>query len=276
MNAKNFEIAYREYIALFEDKMIPALMQTAVVDENIRNLDGQIDNQRDLTRKPLEAIRSTLKEESDNGDLIFDTIFKTSRAWSIGITVSGVIGAMLIGFLLTRSLTLTLRTVTQILSAGSSEVTSAAGQMAESAQSLSASSTQAAASLEETVARLEELTSMVNFNSNNMRTAATLSQESTDIAKHSDKEMSDLVVAMTEISDSSKKMRDIITAIDDIAFQTNLLALNAAVEAARAGEQGKGFAVVADAVRALALRSAVSAKEIDSLIKGRYFNSKSK
>ncbi|MCB0368242.1 MAG: hypothetical protein KDD45_02095 [Bdellovibrionales bacterium] len=72
---------------------------------------------------------------------------------------------------------------------------------------------------------------------------------------------------MNDISSSSKKIEEIITVIDDIAFQTNLLALNAAVEAARAGEQGKGFAVVADAVRSLAQRSSVSAKEISNLIK---------
>lgn len=183
------------------------------------------------------------------------------------ISIVGVLAATLIGILLTKSLTTALRSVTQTLASGSEEVTHASQQLSHAAQSLSTSSTEAAASLEETVASLEQLYGMVNQNSANSKNAASLSKESASLAVVGDQEMSQLVAAMTEISESAKKMSDIITVIDDIAFQTNLLALNASVEAARAGEQGKGFAVVADAVRALAQRSAGSAKEIDTLIK---------
>lgn len=267
IQADEFEKAYRGYLDLFESKMIPALKQSNTIDANIRSIDGLIDQQRDLTRKPLEAIATSLKNESSKGDEVFDSIFKSGQSWSIAISAIGALGAALIAFLLSRSLTSSLRSVTQTLASGSSEVTQASGQMAQAAQTLSASSTEAAASLEETVASLEQLANMVKLNSDNSKNAATLSQESTTIAEVGDKEMSELVVAMNEISNSSRKMSDIITVIDDIAFQTNLLALNASVEAARAGEQGKGFAVVADAVRALAQRSATSAKEIDNLIK---------
>ncbi|MBO9665536.1 MAG: MCP four helix bundle domain-containing protein [Bdellovibrio sp.] len=140
-------------------------------------------------------------------------------------------------------------------------------QLNEAGNSLSQSSTEAAASLEETVAALEELTSMVQMNSDNAKQAAALSVSSREAAETGENEIKTLITSMTEISQSSKKIEEIISVIDDIAFQTNLLALNAAVEAARAGEQGKGFAVVAEAVRALAQRSASSAKDISSLIK---------
>ncbi len=154
----------------------------------------------------------------------------------------------------------------RLTSAGSQVVTSVE-QLNEAGNSLSQSSTEAAASLEETVAALEEMTSMVQMNSDNAKQAAALSASSRDSAEQGEKEIQTLILSMTGISQSSKKIEEIIHVIDDIAFQTNLLALNAAVEAARAGEQGKGFAVVAEAVRALAQRSASSAKDITSLIK---------
>ncbi|AFY01159.1 HAMP domain-containing methyl-accepting chemotaxis protein [Bdellovibrio bacteriovorus] len=153
------------------------------------------------------------------------------------------------------------------LTTAGGQVASAVEQLNEAGNSLSQSSTEAAASLEETVAALEEMTSMVQMNSDNAKQAAALSASSRDSAEQGEKEIQHLITSMTSISQSSKKIEEIIHVIDDIAFQTNLLALNAAVEAARAGEQGKGFAVVAEAVRTLAQRSAASAKDISSLIK---------
>ncbi|WII72046.1 methyl-accepting chemotaxis protein [Bdellovibrio sp. 22V] len=157
--------------------------------------------------------------------------------------------------------------IAERLTGAGNQVASAVEQLNEAGNSLSQSSTEAAASLEETVAALEEMSSMVQMNSDNAKQAAALSASSRDAAETGEREIQTLIQSMTEISKSSKKIEEIISVIDDIAFQTNLLALNAAVEAARAGEQGKGFAVVAEAVRALAQRSAAAAKDITTLIK---------
>lgn len=155
----------------------------------------------------------------------------------------------------------------------SSDLTSSAGGISESLRQLHANgselanlSTHAAASVEETAASLEEISSMVKQNTNNAQTAAGLSLESATLAKSGEAEMLKLINIMSEMEASSKRIEEITTIIDDIAFQTNLLALNASVEAARAGEHGKGFAVVAEAVRSLAQRSAVAAKDIGALV----------
>lgn len=153
------------------------------------------------------------------------------------------------------------------LSESNQQVSGAIHHLTTAGQELSTHATESASSLEEAVASLEEITSMVKINSENARQAANLSNSSSEEAIKGESEIHNLITSMKEISESSKKIEEIINVIDDIAFQTNLLSLNAAVEAARAGEQGKGFSVVAEAVRALAHRSSIAAKDITTLIK---------
>ena len=139
-------------------------------------------------------------------------------------------------------------------------------QIADGNNDLSQRTEEQASTLEETAASMEELTSTVKSNAENSKQARELAHTASHIAVQGGEAMSLVVGTMDSIADSSKKITDIISVIDSIAFQTNILALNAAVEAARAGEQGRGFAVVASEVRSLAQRSASAAKEIKELI----------
>ena len=142
----------------------------------------------------------------------------------------------------------------------------ASSEIASGNQDLSQRTEQQAANLEETAASMEELTSTVRQNAEHARQANQLAVGAADVAAKGGHVAQSMVSTMSGIEQSSRKIADIISVIDGIAFQTNILALNAAVEAARAGEQGRGFAVVASEVRTLAQRSAGAAKEIKTLI----------
>jgi methyl-accepting chemotaxis protein len=155
--------------------------------------------------------------------------------------------------------------VSQIQKA-SETINTAAKEIAAGNNDLSHRTEEQAASLEETAASMEELTSTVQANSQNAKHANQLAVDATDIAGKGVKVVGQVVSTMEGINESSRKVVDIISVIDGIAFQTNILALNAAVEAARAGEQGRGFAVVAVEVRNLAQRAAAAAAEIKGLI----------
>ncbi|ETC88277.1 methyl-accepting chemotaxis protein I, serine sensor receptor [Xanthomonas hortorum pv. carotae str. M081] len=152
------------------------------------------------------------------------------------------------------------------IKASAISIKGAASEIAAGNQDLSQRTEQQAANLEETAASMEELTSTVKQNAEGARQANQLAIGAASVASQGGDVVGKVVQTMSGIEASSKKIADIISVIDGIAFQTNILALNAAVEAARAGEQGRGFAVVASEVRTLAQRSSAAAKEIKGLI----------
>lgn len=164
----------------------------------------------------------------------------------------------------------TINQLTQVMktiSAAVHEVLRASDEIAAGNADLSQRSEHQASTLEETAASIEEMSATLKNNADSATTVASEAAQARNLAEAGDQVVVDAVRAMEAILDSSKRIHDIISVIDEIAFQTNLLALNAAVEAARAGEHGRGFAVVASEVRSLSQRSANAAKEIKNLIK---------
>lgn len=169
-------------------------------------------------------------------------------------------------FLALKSMNASLSQIIDNVRATSNLIRASAEKTALDSTDLSARTSSQAASLQETASAMEELTGTVRQNAENAQQANVIVQAASDVAGRGGQVVTDVVNTMEAIRTGSKKVVEIISVIDGIAFQTNILALNAAVEAARAGEQGRGFAVVASEVRALAQRSASAASEIKHLI----------
>jgi len=193
-------------------------------------------------------------EKVANGDLTSD-IKETFSTDETGILIRAI-----------KKMNGTLNTIVQDVRTGSTNVEYATREIAIANMDLSARTETQAAALEQTASAMEEITSTIQINSDNAQQANELAHKASEIAIHGGERMTEVVETINSINESSRKIVEIISVIDGIAFQTNILALNAAVEAARAGEQGRGFAVVAAEVRNLAQRSAGAAKEIKELI----------
>ena len=206
---------------------------------------------RSITRPLGEAVEVARRVAA--GDL-------TSRVQSKGSDET----AKLLGAL--REMNVGLSDIVTSIREGAESIAVGAQQVASGNQQLSSRTEEHASALEETASTLEEFTTTVRQNAEHANQANALAGEASQTAQRGGEVVSRVVTTMHEVTESSKKISDIIAVIDGISFQTNILALNAAVEAARAGEQGRGFAVVASEVRSLAQRSAASAKEIRGLI----------
>jgi methyl-accepting chemotaxis protein len=206
---------------------------------------------RSVTGPLREAVR--VSNRLAEGDLTAEIILKSTDETGL------LLAAM-------KNMVAKLRGIVGEVRGTSDSIGTAAQQIAAGNSDLSQRTEEQASSLEETASSMEELTSTVKQNAENARHANQLAANASGIAVKGGHAVTEVVQTMVSISASSKKIVDIISVIEGIAFQTNILALNAAVEAARAGEQGRGFAVVAAEVRNLAQRSAAAAKEIKILI----------
>src|SRR5471032_1790710 len=208
-----------------------------------------------ITRQITRPLRATLAtaELIAKGDLT--AAQSTPRRDELGMLMNAVAG-----------MSQNLRNMIYEIRMGVSQVSHAAAEIAAGNTDLSSRTEQQAAAVEETAASMEQLSSTVKQNAENAHHASKLASEASQTATRGGKQVGDVVVTMQQISGSSKRIAEITSVINGIAFQTNILALNAAVEAARAGEQGRGFSVVASEVRSLAQRSAQAAKEIEGLI----------
>lgn len=209
---------------------------------------------RHLTRE-LGAEPSEVRELADavsRGELFHHVALKTGDNYSIMAS-------------LTR-MNHTLHDIVHAVRGNAEHVASASAQVAQGTTDLSTRTEEQAGALQQTAASMDQLNSTVRHNADHAVQANQLAQGASRVAEQGGEVVDQVVSTMRDINDSSKKIADIISVIDGIAFQTNILALNAAVEAARAGDQGRGFAVVASEVRSLAQRSASAAKEIKVLI----------
>lgn len=206
---------------------------------------------RSVSRPILQALEVTRAVASGNLRVQIETHGNNETA------------QLLIGL---QNMLTSLATVVSNVRSGAESVATASAEIAQGNQDLSDRTEQQASALQQAAASMDQLNAMVKQNAESARLANQLAVNSSTVAVSGGAVVGQVVETMKGINDSSKKISDIISVIDGIAFQTNILALNAAVEAARAGEQGRGFAVVAAEVRLLAGRSADAAKEIKSLI----------
>jgi len=239
--------------------------------------EGKITSPKDgnamVAKDPIRTLEKASNDLAEVGKKRTDTteaeILSTGKSISFTLLITAlfiVVAGIGMSFIITRSITRPLNSVTQGLMEASNQVATASAQVSSASQSLAEGASEQASSLEETSSSLEEMSAMTKQNADNANQAKAMMLEARQLGEATNRHMSEMTHAIMEITKSSEETGKIVKTIDEIAFQTNLLALNAAVEAARAGEAGAGFAVVADEVRNLAMRAAEAAKTTSSLI----------
>ncbi|MDI1291267.1 MAG: methyl-accepting chemotaxis protein [Methylobacter sp.] len=218
----------------------------------------------------FKGILTNFNNLMETCDIGFNDVLRVANALSQGDLTQtidkdypGTFGEVIIGI---NNIVENIKGLVGDIKDSTNSINTAAKEIAAGNNNLSHRTEEQAASLEQTAASMEQLTSTVQHNAANAKHANQLAVDASSIASKGVEVVEQVVMTMGDINESSRKIGDIISVIDDIAFQTNILALNAAVEAARAGEQGRGFAVVAVEVRNLAQRAAMAAGEIKSLI----------
>lgn len=218
----------------------------------------------------FKGILTNFNNLMETCDIGFNDVLRVANALSQGDLTQtidknypGTFGELIVGI---NSIVENIKGLVGDIKDSTNSINTAAKEIAAGNNDLSHRTEEQAASLEQTAASMEQLTSTVQHNAANAKHANQLAVDASSIASKGVEVVEQVVMTMGDINESSRKIGDIISVIDDIAFQTNILALNAAVEAARAGEQGRGFAVVAVEVRNLAQRAAMAAGEIKSLI----------
>jgi methyl-accepting chemotaxis protein len=216
-----------------------------------------------------DSLRWALITQIDESEILKSVHeYENKIAMSIMIItlISLIVGYVFIGIIIKLKVTKPIENIVDELTQSSVAISSSSTQLTGSAISLSDVSSSQASSVEQILEAIEANGSIITLNFNNTTEANDITNHMKDFSEHGTTKIKELLSSMDELDASSKKISNIVTTIDEIAFQTNLLALNAAVEAARAGEHGLGFAVVAEEVRALAGRSSEEAKAISSII----------
>jgi hypothetical protein len=254
-----------EFLDLRDKKLIPLLRENRR-DEAWSLVLGPMSDLYQQHRAAIDEVVVLAGKQWETDQARIDRMARLSNRLALLGPIIMTIGLGLLGWWVSRGITIPIRHIIDQLAAGSDHTSAAANQLAGSSQSLAEGASQQAAALEETGSSVEEITSIIRQTAENAEQAQSVSSEATASADRGAEAMARMTQAIDDIKSSSDETAKIIKTIDEIAFQTNLLALNAAVEAARAGDSGKGFAVVAEEVRSLAQRSAEAAKNTAGMI----------